>query len=510
MLYFLKNKLFTLFVISFVFLSFQAFAKDRVYTADVVVVGVGGAGVSAAVSAAEHGAKVIALEKQEIAGGSSNFAEGLFGVKTSVQQRAFVDLTWQEAFKKSMEINQGYRVNPSLVKEYLQESTNTIKWLQGEGVEFEVFRMSALEPQVWHLVQDYKGAHHGAALITRMVERANELGVKILYSTPGKKLIIEKGVVKGVEGEDDKGNKVIVKAKAVILATGGFPDSKEKISKWTSFDPSKVEAFVPLGKDGDGISMAQEAGADTVGFGLMLHPGVKDKSIPTVGNMLGMSWEPTMFVNKYGDRFIDETSIHNFSLMGNAIEAQRDSYMWSVFDENNIKFVETQGTRTGVGVLVRVGTKLTDLRKEIDGAISSGSTKVFKAQSLDELAAKIGVEPSRLKASVAQFNSIVTGNKDEKFARDPETVIPLTQPMYYAMKVQPYFFTSLGGARVTDRFEVTDNKDQVIKGLYAAGCDVGGQYGSSYTLWASGSAYSFAATSGRISGENAAKYAKSN
>jgi fumarate reductase flavoprotein subunit len=485
-------------------------ARTRTYTTDVVVIGVGGSGVSAAVSAAENGAKVIAIEKQDIPGGSSNFAEGLFAVDTEEQRKEFIDLTAEEAFKKSMEVNQSYRVNPSMVRMYLKESTSTISWLKGHGVGFEVFRMSAEEPKVWHLVQDYKQAHHGAALITRMVEEAEKLGVKIMYGTPGTKLIYDNGVVKGVEAVDARGNKIVINSKAVIIATGGFPDSKEFIEKYTPYDPEKVAPFVPLGKTGDGINMAMEAGADTEGFGLMVHPGIKDNGIPPIGNLVAMSWEPLLWVNKYGKRFTDETVVHNFSWAGNAIEAQRDSYIWSVFDENEIKYVETKGTRTGVGVLMPVRSRLAGLRKEIKDAIESGSTKVVKASSIEELAKKIDVPVANLSKAVKDYNRIAEYNIDPEFARDADTVHPIVAPNYYAIKVQPYFFVSLGGVRTNTKLEVTDKQDEVIKGLYAAGCDVGGVYGSTYTLWASGSAYSFAATSGRLSGKNAAEYVKSN
>jgi fumarate reductase flavoprotein subunit len=485
-------------------------ARTRTYTTDVVVIGVGGSGVSAAVSAAENGANVIALEKQDIPGGSSNFAEGLFAVDTEEQRQEFIDLTAEEAFKKSMEVNQSYRVNPAMVRMYLKESTNTIKWLKSEGVEFEVFRMSAEEPKVWHLVKDYGHAHHGAALITRMVERAEALGVKIMYSTPGTKLIYENGAIKGVEAVDARGNKVVITCKAAIIATGGFPDSKEFIEKFTPYDPEKVSPFVPLGKTGDGINMAMEAGADTQGFGLMVHPAIQDKGVPPIGNLVAMSWEPLLWVNKYGKRFTDETVVHNFSWAGNAIEAQRDSYIWSIFDENEINYVATEGTRTGVGVLMPVRSRLTGLKKEIETAISEGSTKVVKASSIKELAKKIDVPVANLSKAVKDYNRIAEYNIDPEFARDADTVHPITKSTFYAIKVQPYFFVSLGGVRTNTKLEVTDKEDNVIKGLYAAGCDVGGVYGRTYTLWASGSAYSFAATSGRISGKNAAKYAKSN
>lgn len=480
--------------------------QERKMETDVVVVGFGGAGVSAAVSAAEAGLKVIALEKQAIAGGSSNFAEGLFGVNTNQTRKNSVTMTPEEAYRTSMEFNQSYRVNPALVRLYLKESSATIRWLEKQGVNFYVTQISPHEPRVWHIVEDYGNASHGAALIKRMVERANELGVTVMYKTPGKKLIYQDGAIKGVEAEDAAGNKITIMAKAVILATGGFQDSKEKVKAWTPFDPEKVKPFANLNKTGDGIDMATGVGADTTDFGLMMHPAVTDKGIPLVGDLQGMAWEPNLWVNKYGDRFIDETVVQSFVIAGNAIEAQRDSFVWSIFDDNTVKYVGEQGARTGMGVIIPVMKKLTNVKKEIDNAIKAGSAKVVMASSLDELAKKIAVDPKRLKASITRYNQIKDKNVDEDFARNPASVMPVTGPTYYALKVQPHYFATIGGVRITPAMEVTDKQDNVIKGLYATGLDAGGLYGRTYTLWASGSAYSFSATSGRLSGVNAAAY----
>ncbi|PWC17702.1 FAD-dependent oxidoreductase [Brenneria corticis] len=483
-----------------------AAAQESKLETDVVVIGFGGAGVSASVSAAEAGLKVIALEKQAFAGGSTNFAEGLFGVGTDQTRRDSVHITPEQAYRTSMEFNQFYRVNPALVRTYLKEAGPTIRWLEKQGVNFRLGQMSKHEPRVWHVVEDYGNSHHGAALIKRMVERANELGVQVMYKTQGKKLIYQDGAVKGVEAEDANGNKLTILAKAVILATGGFPDSKEKVAAWTPFDPEKVAPFVSLNKTGEGIDMARAVGADTVGFGLTLHPGIKGKGIPVVGDLQGMTFEPNLWVNKYGDRFADETIVESFVLAGNAIESQRDSFVWSVFDENTVKFVAEQGARIGMGVIVPVMKKLTNLQKEIDDAIKAGNANVVKANTLNELAKKMGVDAKRLQASVAQFNQIREKNVDEAFTRDPATVIPVNAPPYYALQVRPYYFTTTGGIRITPAAEATDANDNVIKGLYATGSDAGGQYGRTYTLWASGSTFSFAVTTGRLAGVHAAQY----
>jgi fumarate reductase flavoprotein subunit len=257
--------------------------------------------------------------------------------------------------------------------------------------------------------------------------------------------------------------------------------------------------------------MAQEIGADAFGFGLQMHPGIKGKSFPLVGAILAMSWEPNLWVNKYGKRFMDETIVHNFAMAGNAIEAQRDSYIWSIFDDNEINYVETEGTRTGVGVLMPVRTRLTgkfSLRKELKSAVDAGSKKVVKASSVSELAKKIGVPVANLSKAIESYNKIAEDNKDPEFVRDPATVHPIKAKTLYAIKVQPYTFASLGGLRTTTALEVVDTKDEPIKGLYVAGSGIGGIYGSTYTLWCSGSTYQVAATTGRLAGKSAAANAK--
>jgi fumarate reductase flavoprotein subunit len=379
------------------FLSVNANARTRTLNTDVVVVGTGASGLAASVSAAESGAKVIALEKLPVTGGSSAFAEGMFAVQTDEQKMLFVDYTPEEMFRRAMEVSQGYKVNPSLIMKYIKESTATIAWLKKQGLSFKPTRVMPGEPQVWHLVQEYEGRHLGSALVTRMADRAEELGVKIMLETPGKGLIVKDGVVKGVEAVDKRGNKVIINAGAVIIATGGFPGSKEKIREWTSFDPDVIETFIPLEKTGDGIDMAMEVGGKLVGTGMMVAPLFKDEFFPVANQTWALQWENNLWVNKYGDRFIDETMVYNFVFGGNIIEAQPGSFAWSVFDEQTLELLETKGSRTGAGGFIAPLTKLTEVRKEMEQAVQKGSKRVAIADSIDELANMIGIDPVKLK-----------------------------------------------------------------------------------------------------------------
>ncbi|WP_168206036.1 FAD-dependent oxidoreductase [Geobacter sp. FeAm09] len=482
-------------------------AADKSISTDVVVVGAGSAGLSAAVSAAYAGAKVIVLEKMPFAGGSSNFAEGLFAVKTDQQRRKAIGLTKEEAYWHAMDYHH-YRNNAGLLAQTVANSTSIIEWLEKQGVGFEVVTMSPTEAPTWHLIKDWGTAHHGAALVQAMQAKAKELGVKIYFETPAKELIYNGGAVAGVKAVNAKGDHYTINAKAVVIATGGFNNSKEMVRKWTRFDADKVFPTVPINKTGDGINMALAAGADSEGWGLMLHPGTHGEGIKPLGPLYAMTWQPLLWVNKYGDRVVDENAVWAFTFAGNAIERQRDGFVWSIWDDETVRYMEEHGIDNGLGVLVPIGTKLTDLRAEIATAVAQKSSSIVVGDSIEELAQKMGVEPARLKENVDQYNHAKETGRDEKFYRKADTIVPVKTGKLYALKVFPYNFVSIGGVKTDLKMEVTDKNDKAIPGLYAAGADVGGLYGDTYATWTSGMMFQWAAQSGKIAGEQAAAYGK--
>jgi len=481
-----------------------AFAKDRVYTTDVVVVGAGSAGLAAAVSAAQHGAKVTVLEKMTVAGGSSNFAEGLFAIDTVQLRDKAQDISKPEFYKQIMEFNH-YRTNAKLLKLAVEESTHTIEWLESNGIGFESIKMSYADSPVWHTIKDYKSFHHGAALVNRLLEVADGLGVKVMYEAPAKELIVDKGIVKGVEGVDAQGNKIIVKAGAVIIATGGFPNSKEMIAKYTRFDSEKIIGTLPLEKNGDGINMAMKVGAATEGWGLMLHQATRGPGVKPFGALFTMTWQPNLWVNKYAERFVDESVVFSFTSTGNIIERQPDSYAWAVFDQDAFdKYSKGKGIEAGIGVIIPIGTQLKDLKAEFEECEKAGNPNSAMADSIPDLARKMKVDPAKLATTIANYNSYKGKNLDSEFWTNPKWIQPVRNAKFYAVKIFPQAYVSLGGPKVNTSMETLDKNDQPIQGLYTVGCDVGGLYGDTYSLFASGSAFGFACTSGRLAGANAA------
>jgi fumarate reductase flavoprotein subunit len=484
------------------------------WEADVVVMGGGTAGLAASISATQNGAKVILLEKEARLGGASNHAEGLFGIMTEEARMMSVWYTVDEVFKHSFEHAHGL-IDAPLVRTAIEEAAVTIAWIKKSmPVTFWLTRMSPTEPFVWH-IPTYNGEHRGPALVKAYTDKADELGVTMLMNTSGKKIITENGRVTGFEAVDADGAPFTIQTKAVIIASGGFNNSKELIQKWTKFDPDRVGVEVPyLNKVGEGILMGMELGADTGGFGLMMGqsvPAEDGNGAQEMGIIMGAAGNPIpIWVNKDGDRFVDETCGFDFPLAANAIYSQRDSYAWSIWDEEFTTYLKENGLDLGIGTNVPVGTKL-DVMKEMVRCVEEGCPDTFIADSIPELAKKIGIDPERLQQTVDRYNGFVATHRDPELFKNPAFMRPigLGEGKVMACRLVPGHLVSIGGLRVTTETEVMDKEGKpVAQGVYACGADVGGFWGDTYEVRRAGAMMSWASTSGRIAGANAAALAK--
>ena len=469
---------------------------------DVVVAGAGGAGLAAALTLAEGGAKVIVFEKMPFAGGSFLFVEGTFAVESEMQRRRNIKVTRDEAFRGMMEYSH-WKANPALVRAFINKSANTIDWLEKLGIEITEPTGTWLGgPRTWHL---FKGL--GGPAINVLVANAVKKGVEIRYETTVKHLLRQgNGPVSGIVAEDKTGKQIRVKAEAVIIATGGYPNNKEWIKKYSGFD-LEVNLF-PLGrynKIGEGIQMAWESGAAEEGVGV-IHLNIG--SPPKIGarsHIWGAVGQPTLWVNQHGVRYCDEAIVENIAFAGNAMAKQEGGYDFRIFDEETkIQLVENGGL--GVGMYLPPRTPLTDLDAKIKAAVEKKNPCVFVANSIEELAKKMGLERAIFKRTVEEYNRFCEKGHDDQFAKDPEYLRPVKTPTFYAFKCYMNFLGTLGGIKINEKTEVLDKSDKVIPGLYAVGNDAGGLYGDSYDVITSGASSGFALNSGRIAGENALKY----
>ncbi len=471
---------------------------------DVIVIGSGASGLAAALTAAEGSAKVTVFEKERSLGGTSNFFQGIFAVESDMQRERYITYSRDEAFKNIMEFSH-WMANPRLVRAIVNESAATIAWLQKQGVEFSDATINMPDcPRTYHVVRG-----RGEAVIKALTTRAKEKGVDIRLATPVKRIIKQGDRIKGVIAEVD-GEEIQVGAKAVIIASGGYANNKEWIKKYTGFDLGVN--LVPIGnvdKMGDGIRMAWEAGAAEEGKSLLelYRVGPIGPEFALGSQIEFAVTQPDLWVSPRGERFCDETVAFYDSSVGNANARFKEGYTYSIFDESIIRRMIERGIDKNVAIDSPPGSRPVSIERELKAALERGNTDIFEADSVEELAMKMGVSPAVLKATIDEYNTFCENGYDELFVKDRKYLWPIKGPKFYAVKGRTVFLGTMGGIKINGKTEVVDKKEMVIPGLYAAGFDAGGMYGDSYPIkTSSGLASAFALNSGRIAGKNALKY----
>jgi fumarate reductase flavoprotein subunit len=484
----------------------QRKGKARAGRIDVLIAGAGGAGLAAALALAEGGAKVVVFEKTSGAGGTTKFVEGLYAVESREQRIRNIKSTRDEGFDQMMEYSH-WRADPRLVRAVVNKSGDTIAWLQKHGVEFKEPHADWLGgPRVWHLLKGF-----GSDMIAKLLPALENRGVKIRYETRVKRLLTEtpNGRVTGAVVEGSDGAEVRVDADAVVIATGGYASNKEWVKKYTGYDlGTDLFEVVSYGKMGDGIQMAWTAGAAEEGTGVLLfNVGMPPATIEPFGHMLGAIVQPSLWINGEGVRFCNEEIIQNMIHTGNAMARQPGRYTFRIFDEEMKRDLEAHGGLNS-GNYSPPAMPLTKLGGEIADAVKKRNPYVFVADTLDKLAAKMGVDAKVFRRTVETYNGFCAKARDDEFGKDRAYLRPVKSPKFYAFKCHLDFLCTLGGIKINEKTEVIDTKGKVIPGLYATGCDAGGIYGDSYDIYASGIGSSFAVNSGRIAGESILSYLK--
>lgn len=471
--------------------------------ADIIIISAGASGLAAAVAAAEKGAKVISFEKASTTGGTGNMGMGPFGVQSRHQRLKQMGPTVEEAFKIFMDYTH-WRVDARLVKTYLEKSATTIDWLEDLGAKF-------LDPlpyfpggwPTWHIVAP-GGEGCARNLYKILTDKAKELGVDIHLQTPVKKILKQGNKVIGVIAEDRSGEKIEAHAKAVIVATGGFGDNPQMIKKYTGYDWGRdLQSFRIPGLMGEGIRMAWEVGAAPTDISMeiiYLPPGDLNPEVAETFR------QPHLLVNVLGERFMNEGIMPNSTFTGNAISRQKDRAGYLIFDEDIRKHMETVGYDFIHYVFPFF--KIRDLDGLLKEAWDSGYKDVHVADSIDELADKTGIDKDGLKATVEEYNGYCKTGFDAVFNKDHKYLRPIKTSKFYACKLLPGAYGTLGGIKINYKMEVMDKDWKKIPGLYAAGTDANSMYGDSYVFVLPGNTMGFALNSGRMAAENALEYAK--
>ncbi|MBR0087476.1 MAG: FAD-dependent oxidoreductase, partial [Lachnospiraceae bacterium] len=485
----------------------QEVGDMKTYDTDICVVAGGPAGLAAAVQAAQEGAKVIVLEKSQAVGGAANMGMGPLGIGTKYQKQQMVDITVEKAFKMFMEYTH-YQVDARLIKRYFNQSGETIEWLESMGVEFEgAYRYFPQSECTWHIVKSGQaiGPRAASFMNKALYNKALELGVEFLLETRGEHIVKENDEVTGVLAVTSSGENIRINCKAAIICTGGAGANPEMIYKETGYTYGKdMFNFAIPGITGDGLRMAWEAGVDHV-------PVRVEQAAMMVGvdnlpdSVSSIFFQPNLLVNAFGKRFMDETFMQNTTFLSNAVSNQKDRTSFSIVDDSIVR----EYIRNGVDVvsLVRSNPDVSDFYDGIKMAEDNQNVYPVVGNTIEELAEKLGLDPETLKETVDQYNNFCD-TTDTEFYKDGRYLKPIYKAPFYACKIGPGGYGTVGGIRINENCEACDKDYYPVPGLYAAGADACNIYNDSYMFLLPGNSMGFAVNTGRIAGKEAAAYVK--
>ena len=491
-------------------------------SADLIIVGAGGAGLSAAVTAKDLGVKnVLDLEKMPVIGGNTLRCASAFNAADPDRQKALpMTETLKEAVVKAINekpvseehaklmadvkakyeaylksgsktlfdcpewhalqtYNGGDKVGQiPLIRQYSNNVLDTLHWMQSKGSPV-MDRVSQGAGALWQRTHQLD-APAGLGLIDPLYQAAVKQGVNFKLGMRVQDLILnDKGRVIGVTATDKVGNKYEFTSKdGVILATGGYSQNKEMRQKSAPHLTSEMVSTNQPGATGDGIIIATRHGADTTG---MNYVQVYPLATPGTGALQGRArkmsgLDDVIDVNKNGERFVKEDARRDEFVA--AIKKQPGGVVYDINDSSIVK-------------------PLNSFNEDVETLVSIG--RIYKADSLADLAKQLGMPADKLEATVAEFNKMVEAKKDPKFGRKLFDR-PIVKPPFYATPRAPSIHHTMGGLQISTNAQVLDKNGKPIPGLYAAGEVTGGIHGFNRL---GGNATADVLTFGRIAAKSA-------
>ena len=471
---------------------------------DIIVIGSGAAGTAAALTAAEGGARVLLLEKNKFPGGISNYPAEIFAVDSKIQHQLNIPFTKDEAFNLYMESTH-WQADARLVRAFIEKTASTIDWLQGFGIPFNIVPHFVYPENrlVAHAVMLPGGF---TAMLKILRSEAKKRKVEIQLATPVRKLLKKGNKIVGVIADHPEGKALAITSKAVIIASGGYPNNEDMMKQYGGFNLGKdLLLLTPVKNYGEGIKMAWEAGAVPDGMGPALRYGIPSQSgHPSRWDLFILTHQPYLWVNQKGVRFFNEEITGSGGYTANALSRQKNKVAYLIFDRKTKQFLEAEnGDNPSFG---HAATKF-NVDAVIDTCLEKGDRNIYIADSLEELARKIGIDAAVLKTTVREYNRCCEKGHDDLFAKNPRYLQPVKKPKFYAFKIIPIAYGTVGGIKINEKAEVINAADEAIPGLYAAGDCANGAI--SYNFWLAftlrGNPSSFAYNTGRIAAENALK-----
>jgi fumarate reductase flavoprotein subunit len=457
---------------------------------DIAIVGAGGSGLAAAVQASELGASVICVESQSVAGGNLNGVEGCFGIGSAMQKAKGIEVDPGKTICSELAASQFRAGGPNYV-DMVHASGENIDWLVEQGVQFEGVDADKGDILVFH-----RFANRGMNdYVAPMREKAEQHGVSILFETKGEQLIVgEDGSVGGLYAITVDDTYLQINAKAVIVATGGYVDNEEYMAD-LGIRADQMRKGGMLGHDGSGHKMAIEAEAASnrtstsllAAFYVEGTPGYYEDG--KYAFVIGVAAPYSIWVNERAERFVNEDfTAANIMLMSLPFRMNKDTYI--VMDQAMMDIYQNGDAAAA---------------KQTEDGIAAGS--IFKGDSVEALAAAIGVDAIALSATVERYNGFVADGSDKDFGKNADVLMPLTTGPFYAIKPILEVNTSIGSIKTDRSFHAVDEGSNPIEGLYVVGVEGAMLWANVYTINVSGGCNANNINSGRTAAKDAvAKY----
>ena len=459
-----------------------AAASDResAYTADVIVVGAGGAGLAAAITAAENGASVIIVEKMSNVGGNTLISGGEMAAPGNWMQEKEGIADDVENFYNDVLAGGDNEGDPELIRVLAENALAGAYWLRDEiNVTFEDYMLFFGGHSVKRSLVPLNAS--GVELIQKLNAKAESMGITIHKGTSANKLEMTDGKVTAVKADYNGQEITYTAGKGVILATGGFGSNIEMRKQYNPQMDEKILSTNSVGSTGDGIVMAQELGAQIVDMQyIQTYPtcDVETGALLYVGDVRleGRS----ILVNLEGKRFVEE--LERRDVISLAVTEQTGGVSYMFWDEASM-------VASGVAA---------SHQQEYDDLIRRG--KLVKADTIEEACAHFGINAEELKATVERYNQYAADGKDLEFNKRG-TLTAFGEGPYYIMVSTPAIHHCMGGLKINTSAQVIDTEGNVIPGLYAAGEVTGDIHGTNRL---GSDAIADIIVYGRIAGESAA------
>lgn len=448
----------------------QEVIKPEDTSTDIVIIGAGGAGLTAAIEATNEGAKVIVVEKNAFMGGNTNYATGgMNAAGTKYQEAAGLEdsseLHYQDTMKGGHDKN-----DPSLLKVFTEKAAETLYWLEDLGANLsEIGRSGGQSVDRIHKAPE--GMPIGPHLMDVFANQVEKLNIDVRLNTKAVEIISEGNKVLGIKVEYLDGHTYNINAKAVIIASGGFGANPDLVTKYKP----ELEGFGTTnqpGATGDILGMIDKLDIALTDIEeIQTHPTV----VPIINEMIteGVRGDGAILVNRDGKRFINELETRD--TVSKAILSQEGKSAFLIFDQ-------------------QVVDKASAIKKYKDAGL------LKEANSLQELGEKLKINTAQLESTLETYNEYYKEQNDKEFGRRLLNFELIKAP-FYGVEVSPAIHHTMGGLKINTNSEVINNSGNVVKGLYAAGEVTGGIHGGNRI---GGNAITDITVFGKIAGKNAA------